>query len=74
MCVLENGLALMAINLFIIGTKTELMSSKKGDILFAVGALSDVYFECDEDICTYTQVIEDFVDSEMEGDMDNECG
>ena len=43
--------------------------------MFAVDALSNFLFECDENVHAYTQVIEDyFVDSEMEGDTDNECG
>ena len=37
------------------------MSSKKGDILFAVDALSDVLFEHDDNIHAYTQVIEDYL-------------
>ena len=63
----------LLVDLFIFGAKTKLMaaSSKKGDVLFAVGALFD---RC-EDIRAYTQVIEDyFADSETEGDTDNECG
>ena len=41
-------------------------SSRKGDILFAVGALTDSLFE-NEDTCAYMQVIEDyFADSETE--------
>ena len=67
----------MSIDLFIIGAKTKAMaaSSRKGDVLFAVGALFDVLFDSEEDVRTYAQVIEDyFVDSETEAEMDNECG
>ena len=67
----------MSIDLFLLGAKIELMavSSKKGDVLFAVGALSDGLFDCEDDVRAYTQVIEDyFADSETEGDTDNECG
>lgn len=51
------------------------VSSKKGDVLFAVGALSDGLFDSADDIRAYTQVIKDyFVDSEMDTETDNECG
>ena len=47
---------------------------RKGDVLFAVTALSDGMFD-DEDTRAYTQVIEDyFADSETEAETDNECG
>ena len=53
-------------------------SSKKGGVLFAVGALSDGLFDNEvrpRDRRAYTQVIEDyFAESEMEMDTDNECG
>ena len=50
-------------------------SSKKGDVLFAVSALSDRFFDSEEDIHNYTRIIEDyFVDGEMEAETDNECG
>ena len=61
--------------MFIVGAKTKAMasSSRKGDVLFAVSALSDDLFDNEEDIRAYTQVIEDyFADSETE--TDNECG
>ena len=80
MCALKNGLALMAlfVHRFVLHWReTQVMaaSSKKGDVLFAVGALSDGLFDRDEDVRNYTQVIEDyFADSEMEGETDNECG
>ena len=49
-------------------------SSRKGDVLFAVSALSDGIFN-GEDIRAYTEVIEDyFADSETEAETDNECG
>ena len=50
------------------------VSSRKGDVLFAVNALSDGLLDS-EDIRAYAQVIEDyFADSETEGETDNECG
>ena len=61
----------------ILGAKHNLMavSSKKGDILFAVSALSDRFFDSEEDVHNYTRVIEDyFADSETETETDNECG
>ena len=60
----------------ILGAKHNLMaaSSKKGDVLFAVSALSDRFFNS-EDVHNYTRVIEDyFADSETEAETDNECG
>ena len=48
--------------------------NKRGDVLFAVSALSDGLFNS-EDIRAYTEVIEDyFADSETEAETDNECG
>ena len=67
----------MSSDLFTIGAKTKVMaaSSKKGDVLFAVGALSDGLFNSKNDIHAYAQVIEDyFADSDTEGETDNECG
>ena len=63
--------------MFIVGAKTKAMaaSSRKGDVLFAVSALSDDLFDNEEDIHAYTQVIEYyFADSETEAETDNECG
>ena len=52
--------------------------SKIGDVLFAVGALSDGLFNSEEDIRAYTQVIEDYFAHsetiETEEETDNECG
>ena len=61
--------------MFIIGAKTKAMvvSSRKGDILFAVGALSDGLFDSEEDVRAYVQVIDYFADSETETETDNEC-
>ena len=48
---------------------------QEGDVLFAVGALSDGLFNSEDDIRAYAQVIEDyFADSDTEGETDNECG
>ena len=50
------------------------ISSKKGDVLFAVGSLSDYLFNS-EDVRTYSQIIEDyFADSETKEETDNERG
>lgn len=67
----------MSIDLFIVGAKTKVMAAgnKRGDVLFAVSALSDGLFNSEEDIRAYTEVIEDyFADSETEAETDNECG
>lgn len=49
-------------------------ASRRGDVLFAVGALSDGLFNDGDDLRAYAQVIEDyFVDSEMDTEPDNEC-
>jgi len=49
--------------------------SKKGDVLFAVSALSDSLFDSEEDRRAYAQVIEDyFADSETEAETENEGG
>ena len=61
--------------MIIIGAKIKAMaaSSRKGDVLFAVGALSDGLFDS-EDVRAYAQIIEDyFADSETEAETDNEC-
>ena len=48
-------------------------SLKKVDVLFAVSALSDGFFNNNEDRHTYTQVIEEyFVDSGDEAETENE--
>ena len=52
-------------------------SLKKADVLFAVSALSDGFFDNNEDRHTYTQVIEEyFVDSgdKTEVETENEDG
>ena len=52
-------------------------SLKKADVLFAVSALSDGFFDNNEDRHTYTQVIEEyFADSgdETEAETENEDG
>ena len=62
--------------MFIIGAKTLTMAGgKKGDVLFAVGVLSNGFFESQQDARAYTAVIEDyFADSETEGETDTEYG
>ena len=52
-------------------------SLKKADVLFAVSALSDGFFDNNEDRHAYTQVIEEyFADSgdETEAETENEDG
>ena len=52
-------------------------SLRKADVLFAVSALSEGYFDNNEDRCAYTQLVEEyFVESgdEMEADTENEDG
>ena len=47
---------------------------KKADVLFAVNALSDSYFDNDEDRCMYAEVISDyFAESGDETDEGTEC-
>ena len=63
--------------MFAIGAKilTMAVSGKKGDVLFAVGVLSNGFFESQQDARAYTAVIEDyFADSETEGETDTEYG
>ena len=48
-------------------------SLRKADILFAVSALSDGYFDNDKDRCVYAEVIGDyFVESGDETEADTE--
>lgn len=49
--------------------------SRKGDVLFAVGPLSEGLFDGGDDLRAYAEVIEDyFADSETDTETDNECG
>ena len=51
-------------------------SKKKGDVLFAINALSDGFFDADDNDA-YTELIEEYFGEsrdEMETNMDNEEG
>ena len=66
----------MSIDLLIPWHETVTMAAllKKADVLFAVNALSDGYFDNDEDRRAYAEVISDyFAESVDETDAGTEC-
>ena len=66
----------MSIDLLIPWRETVTMAAllKKADVLFAVNALSDGYFDDDEDRRAYAEVISDyFAESRDETDAGTEC-